>query len=112
MFSFIVDYKMTKTILESLKLPEMVEEEQEPPPTLAQREKLNPEPPEKGTGFTPRPVERLATKKLPRNMLHVELNHRLRSTMEQSTHGHPSVMYQLWLEAGKHAPPYPEVCKI
>ena len=95
--------------MDRLSLPEIPQEEEEPPQTLQQRESLNPEPRGKSTGFTPRPVERLATRKLPRNMLHVELNHRLRNSLDQSSHCQNSVMYQLWLEAGKHSPPHPEV---
>ncbi len=32
----------------------------------------------------------------------------LRTSREDSTHGHPPLAYQLWNEAGKHEPPYPE----
>ena len=60
------------------------------------------------SGFTPRPVQKLATKKLPRSMVNIECNHILRTKREESTHGHPPVALQLWVEAGKHSPPFPE----
>ena len=62
----------------------------------------------KKSGFTPRPMQKLATKKLPRSMVNIECNHMLRTTREESTHGHPPLALQLWIEAGKHSLPFPE----
>ncbi|XP_013384937.1 testis-expressed protein 52 [Lingula anatina] len=77
-------------------------------PTIKEREFLMPSASPKHTGFTPRPTEKLANKKMPRSMLNIECNHRLRSSLENSTYGHPSIEYRLFVEAGKHQAPYPE----
>ena len=76
-------------------------------PTLVERETLINEPRIKRTGFTPRHVERYATKKLPRSTTNIECAHFLRSNTKDSTHGHKSMEYTLWREAGKHHPPFP-----
>lgn len=60
------------------------------------------------SGFAPRPVQKLVTRKIPRSSLNIECNHFLRNTSGQSAHGHDSVPFRLWLEAGKHQPPLPE----
>ncbi|XP_041365364.1 testis-expressed protein 52-like [Gigantopelta aegis] len=60
------------------------------------------------TGFTPRPIEQLSRRKKPTSSLDIELQHRLRIDMDECTHRNPSIQYRLWLEAGKHSPPFPE----
>ena len=60
------------------------------------------------SGFTPRPVEKLTRRKRPHNTLDIECRHFLRNTSETCAHQHPTVEYQLWLEAGKHRAPFPD----
>ena len=76
--------------------------------TVAQRENLVPEYVPDLTGFTPRRMQQLATRRPPRSIVNIECNHFLRSSAEESIHGLPPLGYQLWLEAGKHSPPVPE----
>ncbi|KAI0235512.1 hypothetical protein LSAT2_013954 [Lamellibrachia satsuma] len=76
--------------------------------TVAQRENLLPEYVPDLTGFTPRRMQQLATRRPPRSIVNIECNHFLRSSAEESIHGLPPLGYQLWLEAGKHSPPVPE----
>ena len=77
-------------------------------PTLEERQTLMSDVLVHRSGFSPRPIQKLATRRLPRSSLNIECNHFLRSSTLESAHGHPSLPYQLWLEAGKHAAPYPE----
>lgn len=76
-------------------------------PTIEERENLMRNVNPKYTGFTPRRTEKLAVLKKPRTMLDIECNHYLRTKNEQFVHGHPHLGYKLWLEAGKHDPPFP-----
>ena len=76
--------------------------------SFREREFLLQDKPIKKSGFTPRPVEKLATRKLPKSMVNIECNHIIRTSREESTHGHPPLAFQLWTEAGKHDPPFPE----
>ncbi|KAL8603790.1 hypothetical protein ACOMHN_058525 [Nucella lapillus] len=76
-------------------------------PTLEEREKLLRGPRPHMSGFTPRPVEQLARRRRPHETLDIECRHFLRGSSESCTHQHPTVEYQLWLEAGKHSPPFP-----
>lgn len=76
--------------------------------SIKEREFLLPDVSHRKSGFTPRPVEKLATKRLPKSTINIECNHILRTSREESTHGHPPVAFQLWQEAGKHSPPFPE----
>ena len=76
-------------------------------PTLEEREKLMNDASPHLSGFTPRPVEQLANRRRPQNMLDLECRHFLRSSSDTFTHRHPTVQYKLWLEAGKHKPPFP-----
>lgn len=76
-------------------------------PTIEERETLMREKNPKYTGFTPRPTEKLASRRKPKSMLDIECSHYLRTDNEQFVHGHPHMGYKLWLEAGKHAPPFP-----
>lgn len=76
-------------------------------PTIEERENLMKNDNPKYTGFTPRRTEKLAVLKKPRTMLDIECNHYLRTQNEQFVHGHPNLGYKLWLEAGKHDPPFP-----
>lgn len=59
-------------------------------------------------GFHPRPIQRLALRRAPKTMLNIECNHYLRSSMEEFAHGHPTIEYKLWMEAGKHGAPFPQ----
>lgn len=76
-------------------------------PTLEEREKLMSDASPHMSGFTPRPVEQLAKQRRPHEMIDIECRHFLRSSPETTAHQHPTVQYQLWLEAGKHKPPFP-----
>lgn len=60
------------------------------------------------SGFTPRPIQKLATKRKPKSMLNIECNHFLRTSRDDSTHGHPPMTFRMWRECGKHTPPFPE----
>lgn len=60
------------------------------------------------SGFTPRPVEKLAKTKPPCQLLDLDCQHFLNRSTKTSTHTYPCVQYQLWLEAGKHDPPFPK----
>ena len=77
-------------------------------PTLEERENLMKPKDVKEPGFIPRPIQKLAVRKPPKTTLNIECNHYLRSTTSEFTHGHPTIEYQLWLEAGKHGPPFPQ----
>ena len=77
-------------------------------PTLEERENLMTPVEAKQTGFQPRPVQNLAVRKVPRTMLNIECNHFLRTKTKEFTHGHPTIEYKLWLEAGKHDAPFPQ----
>ncbi|XP_076471281.1 testis-expressed protein 52-like [Babylonia areolata] len=76
-------------------------------PTLAEREKLMSDASPHMTGFTPRPIEQLSKRRRPQEMLDIECRHFLRGSTEACSHQHPTVEYQLWLEAGKHEAPFP-----
>ncbi|XP_060072482.1 testis-expressed protein 52-like [Ylistrum balloti] len=76
-------------------------------PTVEEREFLKVPSGVKHSGFTPRPIQKLAERKKPRTMLNIECNHFLRTKTDAFTHGHPMLGYKLWLEAGKHEAPYP-----
>ena len=77
--------------------------------TLQERDNLIAEMQPKKSGFTPRRVERLALQSAPKTMVKIDCNHFLRTSREDSAHGYRSQEYQLWLEAGKHTPPYPHM---
>ncbi|KAK2153529.1 hypothetical protein LSH36_294g03060 [Paralvinella palmiformis] len=77
-------------------------------PTIDERENLLSEVLPKHTGFTPRPIQKLAVKKKPHTMLDVECNHFLQSSRDEATHGIPPLSYRMWLEASKYDPPIPE----
>ena len=77
--------------------------------TIKEREHLIDEVRPKMSGFTPRRLEKLTRQSLPRTMVNIECNHLLRTSRDESTHGHQSLEYQLWLEAGKHNPPFPKL---
>ena len=77
-------------------------------PTIEERENLLSEVKPKHTGFTPRPIQKLAVKKKPHTMLDVECNHFLHSSRDESTHGIPPLSYRMWLEASKYDPSVPE----
>ena len=76
-------------------------------PSANERENLFREHSVRRSGFTTRPIERLATKKLPRSITNIECNHFLRSTTQESATGHKTMEFALWQEAGKHPPPFP-----
>lgn len=76
--------------------------------TIQDREFLIPETYPRQSGFTPRRIEKLTRQQLPRSTLNIECSHLLRTSREESTHGLPSLEYQLWQEAGKHEPPFPK----
>ncbi|WAR02938.1 TEX52-like protein [Mya arenaria] len=77
-------------------------------PTIEERENLMKPQDVHHPGFHPRPIQRLAVRKPPKTMLNIECNHYLRSNTETFAHGHPTVEYKLWLEAGKHDAPFPQ----
>ncbi len=78
--------------------------------SLYEREYLLRDAPCRWSGFTPRPVEKLAVKKLPKSDVHIQCNHILRTGREvsASNHRHPSAELQLWREVGRHSPLYPD----
>lgn len=76
--------------------------------TLKERENLLVEKTPHFTGFKPRPVEKLALKRIPKSTLSIECNHFLRNSTDHFAHGQAQLPYQLWLEAGKHPAPYPD----
>lgn len=75
--------------------------------TLKDRDSLINEIQPRRSGFTPRRIEKLTKQALPRSMVNIECNHLLRTSREESAHGHQSLEYQLWLEAGRRTPPNP-----
>lgn len=77
--------------------------------TLEERNNLIADTEPKKLGFTPRRIERLAHRLPPKTMMSIDCNHFLRTSREDSAHGYRSKEYQLWLEAGKHTPPYPNL---
>lgn len=79
------------------------------PSSLEEREFIQKIPQPKNTGFTPRPIEKLAAKKTPRNAVNLECSHVLRTPQEETATGYPSLEYQLWVEAGKINPAFPKV---
>ncbi|XP_074660139.1 testis-expressed protein 52-like isoform X2 [Tubulanus polymorphus] len=85
----------------------MKDEEETKLPSLEERENLMKEVTPKYSGFTPRPVEKLAVTRRPKSMLNIECNHVLRTDRADSVHLNPSLQYKLWLEAGKHSAPHP-----
>lgn len=76
-------------------------------PTIEERENLMKDNRVPLSGFSPRPIQRLANRKQPRSVLNIECNHFLRTETKDFTHGHAPMTYKLWMEAGKHDPPYP-----
>ncbi|KAK7099059.1 testis-expressed protein 52-like [Littorina saxatilis] len=76
-------------------------------PTVEERDFLMNDASPHMSGFTPRQAEQLATRRRPNEMLDIECRHFLRSSSDTFTHQHPTVEYRLWLEAGKHKPPFP-----
>ncbi|KAH3886024.1 testis-expressed protein 52-like [Dreissena polymorpha] len=77
-------------------------------PTIEERENLMKPKNVRQPGFIPRPIQKLAVRKPPKTMLNIECNHYLRSNTESFAHGHPTIEYKLWLEAGKHDAPFPQ----
>ncbi|XP_046337545.2 testis-expressed protein 52-like [Haliotis rufescens] len=77
-------------------------------PTLQERERLMNTLSPHYSGFTPRPVEQLSRQRKPQSSLDIECHHFLRTKSKHFTHGNPTLEYRLWLEAGKHQPPFPE----
>ena len=77
--------------------------------TLQERSTLIAQIEPKKSGFTPRRIEKLTQQSAPKTMINIDCNHFLRTSREDSAHGHRSKEYQLWLEAGKHTPPYPNM---
>ncbi|KAK7486671.1 hypothetical protein BaRGS_00022072 [Batillaria attramentaria] len=77
-------------------------------PTLHEREWLMQDVHPHKSGFTPRPIEKLATKRKPHNTVDIECSHFLRCNRKSVVHQHPTVEFQLWQEAGKHDPPFPK----
>ena len=77
-------------------------------PTIEERENLMIPVDANHLGFHPRPVQKLAVQKPPKTMLNIECNHFLRTNTEEFTHGHATMEYKLWLEAGKHDAPFPQ----
>lgn len=77
--------------------------------TIKERENLIEDFYPKKSGFTPRRLEKLTQTSLPKTMVNLECNHLLRTSRAESTHGHQSLEFQLWLEAGKHDPPFPKL---
>ncbi|KAK6184312.1 hypothetical protein SNE40_002020 [Patella caerulea] len=76
--------------------------------TIDEREKLIPECQPCYSGFKPRPVEKLATRKKPISVLDIECRNFLRTSSSDFTNGQPSVEQRLWMEAGKCGPPFPQ----
>ena len=76
--------------------------------TAADRETVARDFAPKYTGFTPRRIERLAVTKKPTTSLDVERRSILRGSQAESVHSNDLISYRLWLEAGKHEPPFPE----
>ncbi len=74
-------------------------------PTIEERETLLKRTNPPRSGFTPRPVQKLATQRRPRDMLSIECNHVIRVSTEENTHSIPVLAYLMWQEAGKHRPP-------
>ncbi|XP_078666530.1 testis-expressed protein 52-like [Branchiostoma floridae x Branchiostoma belcheri] len=77
-------------------------------PTIAERENLAHIPTPSRSGFTPRPIQRLATIKPPRTATNIEINHKLRTSVEESTpRFEPPPTFHLWQEVGWHEPMMP-----
>ncbi|XP_078582109.1 testis-expressed protein 52-like [Branchiostoma floridae x Branchiostoma japonicum] len=77
-------------------------------PTIAERENLANIPNPSRSGFTPRPIQRLATIKPPRTATNIEINHKLRTSVEESTpRFEPPPTFHLWQEVGWHEPMMP-----
>jgi len=77
--------------------------------TIKDRENLIEEKLPRLSGFAPRRLRKLTEQPLPRTTVNIECNHKLRTSRAESTHGHKSLEYQLWLEAGKHDPLQPNL---
>ena len=80
----------------------------QPLPSIEERENLMTGKAVRRSGFTPRPIQKLATKKKPKSMLNIECSHVLRTSREESTHGHAPITHRMWMECGKHTPPFPD----
>ncbi|CAH1787017.1 unnamed protein product [Owenia fusiformis] len=76
-------------------------------PTIKERETLMKEDDPNLSGFHTRPAQKLVKKHLPKTMVNIECSHLLRNDREETTHGNSALEYRLWLEAGKHKPPFP-----
>ena len=73
-------------------------------PSIKEREFLLRDTAFRSHRFTPRPIEKLAMKRLPRSDVHIECNHILRSGREESVRACGiSKAWHLWLAAGKHS---------
>ena len=75
---------------------------------LTERENLIPDNNVKKTGFTVRPIEKLAITKPSRTMTNIECNHFLRTQSRGSTPSQKTLEFALWQEAGKHDPAFPQ----
>ena len=74
--------------------------------TLHERERLFEARVPRRTGFTSRPIERLATRKPRATSLHAECQRIQRC--DSATSQRQPLSYRMWLEAGKHDPPFPD----
>lgn len=77
------------------------------PMTIEERENLHHEKPVSITAFQSRNVQKLATKRRPKSLSSIEINHKLRTYVPESIQTKPSDPFRLWVEAGRRAPPFP-----
>ncbi|XP_077994810.1 testis-expressed protein 52-like [Glandiceps talaboti] len=77
------------------------------PMTRHERENLYADKPTKYSAFSPRPIHKLTEKKPPKSWTSIAMNHKLRTSVPESTSVQTSEPYKLWLHAGQRDAPFP-----
>ncbi|XP_002740637.1 testis-expressed protein 52-like [Saccoglossus kowalevskii] len=72
-----------------------------------ERENLYQDKDVKFTAFSPRPIQKLTQKRMPKTLASIKMHHKLRTSIPDSTHLDASEPYQAWIEAGQRGPPFP-----
>ncbi|XP_033099198.1 testis-expressed protein 52-like [Anneissia japonica] len=75
--------------------------------TIEERDRLQSDRTYKQSAFCPRPLGKLTTKRLPRTLSNIHVNHKVRSYVDESTNVNPTNAFRLWIESGRREPPFP-----
>lgn len=75
--------------------------------TVRERDSLYDEKAQSWSAFHPRQVQKLAVKRPPRSRTNIEINHRLRTFVQDCVVPTPSDPFRLWIESGRKCAPFP-----